>query len=88
MYDNINKPFHYTSTKLEVIDAIETWQLGFHLGNVLKYLVRAGKKMASSETDDLKKAAWYLQRYITLREKELRDAFYHVDAVDDLCLKR
>ena len=58
----IDHPKHYTSGKFEVIDVIEDWQLGFHLGNVVKYIARAGKKDA--ELDDLKKALWYLTRYI------------------------
>ena len=46
---------------LEVIDIIEEWGLGFHLGNVLKYTVRAGKKGSASL--DLKKALWYAKRF-------------------------
>jgi len=46
---------------VEVIDIIEEWSLGFHLGNVLKYLVRAGKK--ESKSMDLKKALWYAKRF-------------------------
>lgn len=46
---------------VEVIDIIEEWSLGFHLGNVLKYLVRAGKK--GSKSMDLKKALWYAERF-------------------------
>lgn len=47
----------------EAIKVIEAWGLGFHLGNVLKYISRAGKK-SPSEVEDLKKALWYLQRRI------------------------
>jgi hypothetical protein len=49
-------------------DAIEDWQLGFHLGNVVKYIARAQHK--GSELEDLKKAAWYLSRYIKKLEHE------------------
>jgi hypothetical protein len=41
---------------------IEAWELGFNLGNVIKYISRAGKK--GSRIDDLKKAQWYLTREI------------------------
>lgn len=67
--DNVNKPAHYNSGKIEVIDAIEDWQLGFHLGNVIKYISRAGKKDSNKELEDLKKAAWYLNRYIENKQK-------------------
>ena len=37
-HDVINRPEHYTFSGIEVIDAIEAWDLGFHLGNVVKYI--------------------------------------------------
>ena len=60
--DPINHPSHYTFSSLEVIDAIEAWKLGFHLGNAVKYIARAEHKQ--NRLEDLKKAAWYLQREI------------------------
>lgn len=60
--DLINHPPHYTSGKIEVITAIEDWGLGFHLGNAVKYIARAGLK--GSPIEDLKKARWYLDRAI------------------------
>ena len=62
--DQVNHPSHYTSGKTEVIDAIEDWGLGFHLGNVVKYVARAGKKNPDKVIEDLKKARWYLDRKI------------------------
>ena len=64
LHDNINHPPHYTFGRFEVIDVIEDWGLGYHLGNAVKYIARAGRKDASKTTEDLKKAAWYLERYI------------------------
>jgi len=64
MSDNVNHPQHYTAGKIEVIDAIEDWKLGFHLGNTVKYVARAGKKSRDTEVEDLEKAAWYLNRRI------------------------
>lgn len=63
--DMINHPHHYggAASKYEAIKIIEACNLGFHLGNVLKYILRAGKK-SSLELEDLKKARWYLDRYI------------------------
>lgn len=62
--DPVNRPSHYTSGKIEVIDFIEDQQLGYHLGNVVKYVARAGKKDPSKEVQDLEKARWYLDRLI------------------------
>lgn len=60
--DVINHPSHYTMGKIEVIDFIEDQQLPYHLGNVIKYIARAGHK--GDKLEDLKKARWYLDRYI------------------------
>jgi len=60
-------PKHYNVGRIEVIDAIEAWSLGFNLGNVVKYVARADHKAAPVE--DLKKACWYLMREIERREK-------------------
>ncbi len=68
--DPINRPSHYTYSAIEPIDAIEAWELGFHLGNVVKYIARAGRK--GSEVQDLKKARWYLDRAIQTLERERR----------------
>lgn len=62
--DDVDHPTHYNTGNIEVIDAIEDWQLGFHLGNVVKYVARAGKKDPDRVIEDLKKAQWYLARYI------------------------
>lgn len=66
--DMINHPAHYTSGKIEVIDFIEDQKLGYHLGNVVKYVARAGKKDPFRKIDDLKKARWYLSRAIEFLE--------------------
>lgn len=62
--DLVNKPAHYTDGKIETIDYIEDKQLGFNLGNAVKYISRAGKKDPSKTKEDLQKALWYLQRQI------------------------
>lgn len=69
VYDNVNKPNHYTYGKYECIDVIKDITEGngakgieaFCLGNVLKYLWRYKHK---NGTEDLKKAMWYLERLI------------------------
>lgn len=58
----VDHPAHYNKGKIEVIDFIEDQQLPFHLGNVVKYIARAGAK--GDKLEDLKKARWYLDRYI------------------------
>ena len=65
--ESVNHPQHYNIGKIEVIDAIEDWQLGFHLGNTVKYVARAKHK--GNELQDLKKALWYLNRAIEIKEK-------------------
>jgi hypothetical protein len=62
MSDAVNHPKHYNIGSIEVIDAIEAWNLGFHLGNAVKYIARAKHK--GSPRQDLEKALWYLDRYI------------------------
>lgn len=60
--DGVNHPAHYNAGRIEVIDAIEDWSLGFHEGNVVKYVARA--KYKGNQLEDLKKAKWYLDRRI------------------------
>ncbi len=60
--DKIN-PAHYKSKAgIETIEVIEAFELGYHLGNVIKYILRAEKK--GEKLTDLKKARYYLNRYI------------------------
>lgn len=60
--DPIERPAHYTFGRHEVLDVIEDWGLGYHLGNVVKYVARAGRK--GDMVEDLKKARFYLDRLI------------------------
>ena len=66
--DNVNHPPHYTWLKdkcgIEVIDIIDAYNLDFYKGNIIKYLLRAGKKPAQEELQDLNKCKWYLERLI------------------------
>ena len=69
--DAINHPTHYTDGGIETIDFIEAKKLPYHLGNVIKYISRAGKKDKDKTIEDLQKAKWYLDRYIEiLKEKD------------------
>jgi hypothetical protein len=57
-------------TPYEAIKVIEAWGLGFNLGNTVKYIARAGKKVPTSFLDYLKKAHWYLEREIAKLRNE------------------
>ena len=67
MTDAIN-PSHYRDGKIEVIDIIEDKGFGYNLGNVIKYVSRAGKK-SDKIVEDLEKAKWYLEREIKKLKK-------------------
>jgi hypothetical protein len=67
---------HYESTgEYDLIDIISDYKLNFNRGNVLKYIIRAGKK--DDELQDLNKALDYIQREIQyvreLRDKQLEE---------------
>lgn len=64
--DNVNHPLHYggADNPYESIKVVEAWGLDFCLGNVIKYVSRAGRKDGATTLEDLKKARWYLDREI------------------------
>lgn len=65
----VNHPNHYggETNPYEAIKVIEAWDLGFNLGNTLKYISRAGKK--TNTLEDLEKASWYINREINKLKK-------------------
>jgi hypothetical protein len=67
MSDPVNHPDHYGGAEnvYEAIRVIRAWNLGFSLGNAVKYICRAGKKDPKTHIQDLEKALWYLQEEIT-----------------------
>ena len=67
--ETVDHPDYYKTGGIEAIDAIEAWGLGFNLGNVVKYIARAGRKTKDG-LRDLKKAEWYLSREIKRRERQ------------------
>ena len=76
-YEYVNHPAHYggESNPYEAIKVIEAWGLNFNLGSVLKYISRAGKKPNGREEknsylEDLRKAAWYLNREVSRLERD------------------
>jgi hypothetical protein len=56
------QPYYHTGT-YEAINVIEAWGLNFSLGNVIKYVARAGRK-TDNPIEDLEKAKWYIEREI------------------------
>jgi hypothetical protein len=66
----VNHPSHYNMGKIEVIDAIEDWQLNFNRGSMIKYIARAGRKDPAKEKEDLEKARFYLDREIAALEEK------------------
>jgi hypothetical protein len=66
--ENVYHPKHYNVGTIEVIDAIEAWNLNFNLGNAVKYIARADHK--GKPIEDLHKALWYINREIERRTKD------------------
>ena len=71
--DNIKHPAHYCFGKYEPINVIRDWKLNFNLGNVIKYIARAGKKDDNSMIQDLEKAKEYLEREINALKEEVSE---------------
>ena len=61
--DPVNHPWHYKVGGIETIDFIEGKNLGYNLGNAVKYITRADHK--GNKLQDLQKAQWYLNREIS-----------------------
>ena len=68
MNDNVNHPTHYNMGNIEAIDAILDWNLGFCLGNAVKYIARCEYK--NNKKEDLEKAIWYIQKEIEEMNKQ------------------
>lgn len=73
--EQVNHPSHYggQNNPYEAIKVIHAWDLGFDLGNTVKYISRAGKKDPNKEIEDLEKAEFYLKARINvLKEKKIK----------------
>lgn len=73
VFDPVDKPIHYNSGGIEAIAGIEASMspegfAGYLKGNVMKYMWRYENK--GKPIEDLKKARWYLERLISLRERK------------------
>ena len=63
------KPDYYYSNGFNVIDFIDAFNLSFNLGNVVKYIARAGHKDGEDRLTALCKASLYLQHEIEIEQE-------------------
>jgi hypothetical protein len=59
-------PTHYSRLNPEPIDVISSWGINYDLGNVIKYVARAGHKDGNSKLQDLEKAKYCLEHEINI----------------------
>lgn len=67
---DIKRPSYYTRGKIEVWDFVLDQQLGFLLGNAVKYFCRAGYKDPAKHVEDLEKANVYIDKEISEVKKK------------------
>lgn len=70
--EQVNHPSHYNQG-IEPIEVIESWDLNFNLGNVIKYTLRAPYK--ENMVQDLEKAKWYLERELQRLKNKMEAPF-------------
>ena len=70
MNTQINHPDYYRAGNYECSDYIEAFDLNFNLGNVIKYISRAGRKPGEDRLTAYKKAREYLDREIARESHE------------------
>ena len=68
--DIIKTDYYQTESVYEPFKIIRHFNLNFFEGNVLKYLLRAGKKNSATRLEDLRKANTYLASEIEQTKKE------------------
>ena len=64
--ENVNHPNHYNRDGIEVVDVADAFELGRYEFVVIKHILRA--KFKDNELEDLKKAQFYLNRLVELKE--------------------
>ncbi len=67
--DPVCHPAHYCYGGIETLDYILAKKMDFLIGQVCKYISRAGKKDPEKELEDLRKARFYLDRKIKILEE-------------------
>jgi hypothetical protein len=63
-FDAVYHPHHYSAHPSGVECIVIAEQYNFNVGNAIKYLWRAGLKKGTDPVEDLKKAAWYVNREV------------------------
>jgi hypothetical protein len=67
-------PSYYNKTNMSVIDIIDEYELNFNKGNIIKYVLRSGKKSKDTEIQDLQKAIRYCQMEIErIQKREMKN---------------
>ena len=64
-------PSYYNKANMSVIDIIDEYELNFNKGNIIKYILRSGKKSKDTEIQDIQKAIRYCQMEIERLNKKL-----------------
>ena len=71
MNEDMRPSYYGSKNGIEVFDVIDSFDLDFYSGNVVKYLLRAGRKDPSKRIEDLVKARTYLNRIIERESKNV-----------------
>lgn len=72
--DPVN-PRHYADLgDYSAVHVVNRWQLGYNLGQTVKYIQRAGHKPSSPRIEDLRKARWYLDFEIAMHDNDNQNA--------------
>jgi hypothetical protein len=72
--ESIIIPSYYNKTSMSVIDIIDEYELNFNRGNIIKYVLRSGKKSKDTEIQDLQKAIRYCQMEIErVQKREMKN---------------
>lgn len=67
IHDAVHSPKHYCGKGMEVIDVIDAFDLDLYQGSIVQYVIRYKKK---NGLEDLRKARFYLDRLISIKEKQ------------------
>ena len=70
-YEYVEQPQHYQGTGMSAMDVIRAFKLNFACGNVIKYMLRAGRKPDEDMIRDLEKALWYLEDELTSQRNKV-----------------
>lgn len=62
--NNVITPSYYNKSSMSVCDIVDEYELNFNKGNIIKYVLRSGKKSKDTEIQDLQKAIRYCEMEI------------------------